>query len=108
MTIDLMTPDDWPAVRRIYEEGLQTGHANFETSSPTWDEWNARHHQFCRMVARSGDSIRAWAALSPVSSRSVYAGVAEASIYVAASDRGHGTGNALMAALVLASESADI
>lgn len=108
LTIYAMKPDDWPGVRSIYEEGLQTGHATFETVSPAWDEWNARHHQFCRLVARRDDAIRGWTALSPVSSRSVYAGVAEVSIYVAASHRGQGAGGVLMADLVSASESAGI
>ena len=103
-----MTPEDWPLVRDIYEEGLQTGDATFETVCPDWEEWNSRHHEFCRLVLRPGGTIAGWAALSPVSSRAVYAGVAEVSIYVAAAHRGQGAGRVLMAALVLASEAARI
>lgn len=106
--IEPMVPADWNAVRRIYDEGLATGDATFETIAPGWDDWDARHHAFARLVARSEAGISGWAALSPVSSRQVYAGVAEVSIYVAEAQRGHGIGNALMSALIAASEQAGI
>ena len=107
-TIKALTFEDWPWARGIYEEGLQTGNATFETVSPGWQEWTSRHHGFCRLVLRSGDTVAGWAALSPVSARAVYAGVAQVSIYVAASHRGQGAGRALMAALVSESEDAQV
>ncbi len=103
-----MTQADWPAVRGIYEEGMATGHATFETSAPEWEVWNAARRLDCRLVARDGDRVIGWAALSPVSSRLVYSGVAEVSIYVAAAARGRGTGKALLTALIEASETAGI
>jgi phosphinothricin acetyltransferase len=103
-----MSAADWPTVRAIYEEGIATGNATFEQSAPGWDTWDAAHLPGCRMVAHSGEELLAWAALSPVSCRCVYAGVAEVSIYVAARARGRGIGLALLSALVEASERADI
>ncbi|MGI8744656.1 MAG: GNAT family N-acetyltransferase [Bryobacteraceae bacterium] len=103
-----MTASDWHSVRRIYREGLETGNATFETTCPEWEDWNARHHPFGRLIARRGDAVVGWAALSPVSARAVYAGVAEVSIYVAEADRGKGTGAALLDALASASEQAGV
>jgi phosphinothricin acetyltransferase len=103
----LITPmqaEDWPAVEAIYKEGIATGNATFETESPAWEKWNANHHQHSRLVARTEDNIVAWAALSRVSARQVYAGVAEVSIYVAASARGKGIGKVLLQALIEQSE----
>jgi L-amino acid N-acyltransferase YncA len=108
VNIEPMTASDWESVRRIYEEGLATGNATFETTCPGWEEWNARHHSFCRLIARSGHAVNGWAALSPVSSRAVYAGVAEVSIYVTEAHRGQGAGTALMGVLVIASEAAGL
>lgn len=96
--------DDWDAVRAIYAEGIATGNATFETQVTTWEDWDAGHLPTCRLVARKGERIAGWAALSPVSGRCVYAGVTEVSIYVAADARGQGVGKALLAALVEASE----
>lgn len=103
-----MTPADWPAVRAIYEEGMATGNSTFETSAPDWAAWDAAHRPDCRLVARQNGRVIGWTALTPVSSRLVYAGVAEDSIYVAAAARGRGIGRALLAALVDASEAAGI
>lgn len=103
-----VTADDWPAVREIYREGIATGDATFETSPPDWDTWDARHLACCRLLARSGDEVVGWAALSPVSTRAVYAGVAEVSVYVAARARGRGIGFMLLSALVAASEESGI
>ena len=89
-----MRPADWPAVARIYEEGLDAG--TFEDSVPAWDEWDASHLTACRVVARDGDEIVGWAALSPVSRRACYRGVAEGSVYVARSARGRGVGRTLL------------
>jgi L-amino acid N-acyltransferase YncA len=103
-TIEAMRLNDWPAVEKIYLEGIAEGNATFETKSPGWEKWNAGHHTHSRLVARAGDRIAGWAALSPVSSRQVYRGVAEVSIYVAESVRGKGIGKALLAELIHHSE----
>jgi L-amino acid N-acyltransferase YncA len=106
--IRLMSPEDWDSVRSIYEEGILTRNATFETNSPEWDLWNQRHLPACRLVACAEDSVIGFGALSPVSARACYAGVAEVSIYVAARARGGGVGAKLMQALVKASEDAGI
>jgi len=104
-----MRPEDWPAVRAIYLEGITTGNATFELAAPEWEQWDAGHLRDARIVARSdaGD-VLGWAALSAVSGRCVYAGVAEVSIYVAERSRGSGVGRQLMARLIADSESAGI
>jgi len=99
-----MTPEDWPSVRAIYIEGITTGDATFEREAPEWERWDAGHLPVCRLVARGGASILGWAALSRVSSRAVYAGVAEVSVYVAEAARGGGIGSALLNALIEESE----
>lgn len=107
-TIDDMQAANWSQVATIYQEGIDTRTATFETVVPTWEKWDAAHRPDCRLIARCGEQILGWAALSPVSSRAVYAGVAEVSVYIAASARGHGVGKALLTALVAASEQAGI
>jgi L-amino acid N-acyltransferase YncA len=102
--IDTMKESDWEQVRSIYLEGIATGDATFETDAPPWEKWNAGHLPSCRLVARSGDTVRGWAALSPVSSRCVYGGVAEVSIYIGRDYRGMGLGRALLMALITESE----
>ena len=84
LSIEPMRPEDWPAVRAIYLEGIATENATFEQTAPEWEKWDAGHLRAARIVARSGEDVLGWAALSAVSSRCVYAGVAEVSIYVAA------------------------
>ena len=103
-----LTPDDWPAVRAIYAEGIATGQATFETAVPDWPAWDAARLACCRLAARGGAALVGWATLGPVSARPVYGGVAEVSVYVAAAARGQGVGRALLAALVAASEAAGI
>jgi len=103
--IDTMSPTDWPEVRRIYLEGIATGHATFETEAPSWERWNETHLAFARLVARAGSDAKGWAALSPVSSRRVYAGVAETSVYVGRDSRGQGIGRELLEALIREAES---
>jgi phosphinothricin acetyltransferase len=102
--MDVMLPDDWAAVRRIYLEGIATRNATFETEAPAWEKWDAGHRADCRLVARWGDQVVGWSALSPVSGRCVYAGVAEVSVYVAEAARGQGIGQKLLEGLVQASE----
>ncbi len=108
VSVEPMTPDDWPAVRAIFLEGIATGNATFETSAPEWERWDAAHIPSCRLVARTKSEILGWAALSAVSSRCVYAGVAEVSVYVAGAARGRGVGLRLLSGLVTASEQAGI
>ena len=99
-----MTPLDWPEVRAIYLEGIGTGQATFETGAPSWEEWDSKHLDSPRLVARTASGVAGWAALSPVSSRTVYRGVAEVSVYVGAHARGAGFGRALLEALIASSE----
>jgi len=108
MAIELraLEPDDWPAVRAIYLEGIATGMATFQTEAPTWEVWDAGHVRRCRIVATEAGTVVGWAALSPVSSRPCYAGVAEVSIYVAATSRGRRVGQLLLGKIVSESESA--
>ena len=109
VTIESMMADDWPAVRRIYEEGIATGAATFEVVAPDWEAWNHGHRPDCRLVARDGNgAIVGWAALSRYSARAVYSGVAELSVYIAANARGRGVGWELLAVLVPASEAAGV
>lgn len=103
-----MTRGDWPKVAAIYGEGIATGDATFETEVPTRRAWDAAHLHRGRLVAEIDDEVVGWAALSPVSSRPVYSGVAEVSVYVAATVRGRGVGRALLEALVEASEAAGL
>jgi phosphinothricin acetyltransferase len=106
--IGKMLANDWPSVRSIYLEGILTGEATFETEAPGWEKWDASHLPHCRLVARASDRLAGWAALSPVSSRRVYSGVAETSIYVAESFRGAGVGSILLDALIICSEQHEI
>jgi phosphinothricin acetyltransferase len=106
--IEAMTPADWVEVGEVYGEGISTGDATFEADVPSWGEWDASHMNACRFVAREGDTVLGWAALSPVSPRACYRGVAEVSMYVREAARGRGVGRALLDHLVAASESAGI
>jgi L-amino acid N-acyltransferase YncA len=105
--VRVLVPDDWPQVAAIYEEGIATGDATFETRVPSWDAWN-RAHLDVRLVVERGDEILGWAALSPVSDRCCYRGVADESVYVAARARGHGVGRSLLAETVARAEAAGI
>jgi phosphinothricin acetyltransferase len=106
VSIEAMTPADWEAVRAIYLEGIVSGHSTFETDAPAWEAWDRARLGVGRLVARSSGQVVGWAALSPVSARPAYAGVAEASLYVATSARRRGVGTALLRALIEASERA--
>jgi L-amino acid N-acyltransferase YncA len=108
ITIRMMTSGDWPLVCAIYEEGIATGNATFQMDAPSWETWDAGHLRQGRLVALEDGTVRGWGALSPVSSRPVYAGVAEVSIYVAGAMRGRGIGGLLLAELVAESERSGI
>ena len=104
MQILPLLPEHWPAVKAIYESGLATGHATFQTSAPSWEEWDTAHLKHSRLIAVQDNQLLAWAALTPVSGRCVYAGVAEVSVYVDAQSRGQGLGEQLLQALIEESE----
>lgn len=99
-----MEPHHWNEVRRIYEEGLATGNATFQETTPEWEEWDKTHIQTGRLVAIENENIIGWAALTPVSGRCVYGGVAEISVYVAENTRGKGVGKDLLKSLIENSE----
>jgi L-amino acid N-acyltransferase YncA len=103
-----MSAADWPDVRRIYEAGIATGHATFEVRAPTWEEWDASHCAEPRLVARGRSGIAGWAALGPVSTRAVYAGVAEVSVYVSPGEQRGGLGRALLERLITDAEAAGV
>lgn len=102
--IEEMKASDWAQVSAIYLSGIKTEIATFQTEVPSWEEWNSSHLKSCRLVARFGNTVLGWAALSPTSSRCVYAGVAEVSIYIDEHHKGHGVGTALLKALIELSE----
>ena len=104
MTITALLPDHWPAVKGIYEDGLATGNASFQTSAPSWEEWDKSHLPHSRLVALEGEQVIGWAALTPVSGRCVYAGVAEVSVYIDPVRQGEGIGKALVQGLITESE----
>jgi len=106
--IEPMKPEDWEQVQAVYLEGIATGHATFEAEVPGWEKWDSSHLAEPRLVVRVRGSVAGWAALSRVSARRVYAGVTEVSIYVGSPFRGQGIGDALLAALINASEKAGI
>jgi L-amino acid N-acyltransferase YncA len=108
ITIEPMTVDHWPEVRRIYAEGIETGDATLERDAPDWSHFDHSHPTDCRLVARDGadGAVVGWTALGGYSARKVYSGVAWESVYVAAGARGRGVGRALLQALIPASEAA--
>jgi phosphinothricin acetyltransferase len=105
VTIRDLRPDDWPAVRTIYEEGIRGGNATFETEAPSWERWDVAHPEL-RLVAERDGSVVGWAALSPASARHCYRGVGDVSVYVAEQARGGGLGRTLLEELVERSEQA--
>jgi len=106
--ISPLLPTHWAAVKNIYEQGIATGNATFETTAPTWDNWDKSHLTTCRLVAVEATMVIGWAALSPVSSRCLYGGVAEISVYIATEARGNGIGNLLLQHLIIESEKAGL
>ena len=104
MIVRDLRPEDWPAVRAIYEDGIRSG-ATFETRPPSWEAWDAAHPDL-RLVAERDGAVVGWAALSPYSPRHCYRGVGDVSVYIAESARGAGVGRLLLEALVDRSEQA--
>ena len=100
----MLGPGDWEAVRSIYLDGIATGQATFETEAPDWDQWDSSHLPEPRLVAVANERIVGWAALSPVSRRPVYSGVAEVSVYVDGQARGQGVGAVLLKVLIAESD----
>lgn len=104
MIIQTLLEQHYPSVKKIYEQGLATGNSTFQTSAPEWEEWNHSHVVNCRLVGIEKNEVTGWAALTPVSGRCVYAGVAEVSVYVDEKFQGKGYGTALLDALIRESE----
>jgi len=102
--IEKMKNEDWSAVKSIYEQGIATGDATFEAEAPDWEHWDKSHLRDCRLVAKVGDEIIGWFALSLISERCVYKGVAEGSIYIKSSARGQGIGKTFLQAAIEESE----
>ena len=105
VTIRRFLDRDFAALQEIYQQGIDTGHATFETRAKSREEWFNSTYDHCRLVATMSSRVVGWAALSPVSARNVYRGVAELSVYVAGDSIGRGVGNALMGDLVHCAES---
>jgi len=106
--IRALVPSDWPAVERIYAQGIGTQAATFETEPPTWEQFDAGRLREHRLVAVEEETVVGWAAVSPTSARECYAGVVEHSVYVAEEARGRGIGSALLQALVESAEAAGV
>lgn len=104
MRIRTMSEDDWAAVAEIYKEGIDTKIATFQSGIPTYEAWDQSHVKSCRLIAEADNKVIGWTTLSPISSRCVYAGVAEVSIYVKAQYRGKQIGEKLLKALIAESE----
>ena len=100
VTVRPLTPADWPAVAAIFAEGIATGQATFETTVPSWEEWDAAHLPGHRLVAELDGVASGWCALVPYSRRAVYRGVGEESVYVAERARGRGVWRALLEAVI--------
>ncbi len=104
MEIKNFTAADYTAIAAIYMQGIATGIATFQTVALVWEDWDKAHLPFCRLVALCDGQPAGWAALSPVSARWVYRGVAEVSIYIAENFRGKGIGKTLLMELIKQSE----
>ncbi len=104
ITIKSMLPEHWSEVAIIYQDGVETGMATFEKEIPSWEVWDSNHIKACRIIAVLNKKIVGWAALSPVSSRCVYGGVGEVSVYVSNGFRGNQIGEKLLRRLIMESE----
>jgi len=100
LTFAPMEQDHWPAVQDIYEQGIRTGQATFETAAPDWERFDRSHTTNCRLIALDSGQVVGWAALTPFSSRPVYRGVGEASVYIAEAARGKRIGTRLLTRLI--------
>lgn len=104
-----MLPEQYPQVKEIYELGIATNNATLETKAPEWQEWDSKYMKCCRLVALADNGqVAGWAALTAVSGRCVYSGVAEDSVYIHPGYKGRGIGRLLLQALIQASERAGI
>ncbi|KOF55631.1 MULTISPECIES: GNAT family N-acetyltransferase [Clostridium] len=103
-SIQEMKSENWEAVAKIYMEGINTGKATFQSELPSFEDWDKGHMKVCRLVAYDGKNVLGWAALSPTSSRCVYKGVAEVSIYIGGAYRGKGVGKSILSNLIKLSE----
>lgn len=103
-----MRDSDWPKVAKIYQQGIETGNATFETKVPSWEEWDKDHLKTCRIVAEENQNVVGWAVLSPDSGRCVFAGVAEVSVYISTDHFGKGIGSELLSRLIRESEQNDL
>ena len=108
LQVDELTAGDWPAVSAIYAHGIATRNATFETAVPSWGEWEREHMDDHRLVGRVDGEVVGWAALSRVSDRHCYRGVAEDSVYVRDGHHGQGVGRALLSALISRAEAAGV
>ncbi|RYY50008.1 MAG: N-acetyltransferase family protein [Chitinophagaceae bacterium] len=107
--IEPLLPEHWEAVKRIYENGIATGNATFQTAAPAiWEEWDKGHLEHSRFVAKEGNKVYGWVALSPTSARECYKGVCELSVYVDNDYRSKGVGNFLMKAVIESSEATGV
>lgn len=104
MSIEVMSPEDWPAVCSLYLEGILGGDATFELEVPSWEEWNEAHLSFGRLTATMDERVVGWAALRPSSPRACYRGVAEVSVYVTAKLQRQGIGRSLLREMTRTSE----
>jgi len=99
-----MTRQDSVSILEIYKMGLDTRNATFETNVPSWVDWDGKHLKHSRFVYVEDDSVLGWIALSPVSVRKVYAGIAEVSVYIDTDSRCKGIGSKLMEQVIISSE----
>jgi L-amino acid N-acyltransferase YncA len=104
MQIDVLKPIHYDGVKIVYELGIATGQATFQNEAPSWADWDASHLEACRLVAVDDEKVIGWAALTPISDRCVYAGVAEVSVYVHPQYHHQGVGGKLLETLILESE----
>jgi L-amino acid N-acyltransferase YncA len=106
LLVSALTAADWPGAARVYEAGIAGGNATFESRAPSWQEWSATRIGYPALVARegAGREVCGWAALSPTSTRAVYRGVGEVSVYVDPAIARRGVGRTLLGALITASE----